>query len=58
MKTWARDMYLHLDTNSTHDKEFEIQTRNFLTWIEGFKSDSFYFDGNLINQALDALLGL
>jgi hypothetical protein len=54
MKTWARDMYLHLDTNSTHDKEFKIQTRNFLTWIEGFKSDSFYFDGNLINQALDA----
>jgi hypothetical protein len=38
MKTWTRDMYLHLDTNSTLDEEFEVQTRNFLTWIEGFKS--------------------
>jgi hypothetical protein len=47
-------MYLHLDTNSTHDEEFEVQTRNFLTWIEGFKSNFFYFDWNLINQALDA----
>jgi hypothetical protein len=27
-------------TNSTHGKEFEVQSRNFLTWIEGFKLKS------------------
>jgi hypothetical protein len=31
-ETWERDFYLHLDGNSTHEKEFEVQTRNFLTW--------------------------
>jgi hypothetical protein len=29
---WTRDFYLNLVTNSTHEEEFEIQTRNFLTW--------------------------
>jgi hypothetical protein len=34
-ETWTRDLYLHLVTNSTHDEEFEVQSRNLLTWIEG-----------------------
>jgi hypothetical protein len=29
---WTRDFYLNLVTNSTHEEEFEIETRNFLTW--------------------------
>jgi hypothetical protein len=36
-ETWTRDFYLHLVTNSTHDEEFEIQTRNFLTLSRRFK---------------------
>jgi hypothetical protein len=28
---------LHLDTNSTHEEEFEVQIRNFLTWSERFE---------------------
>jgi hypothetical protein len=34
-KTWTRDLYLHLETSSTHGKEFKVQTRTLLTWIEG-----------------------
>jgi hypothetical protein len=30
-EAWTRDFYLNLVTNSTHEEEFEIQTRNFLT---------------------------
>jgi hypothetical protein len=29
-ETWTRDLHLHLVTNSTHGKEFEVQTKNFL----------------------------
>jgi hypothetical protein len=28
-ETWTRDLYLHLVTNSTHGREFKVQTRNF-----------------------------
>jgi hypothetical protein len=31
-ETWTGDFCLHLDTNSTHEEEFEVQIRNFLTW--------------------------
>jgi hypothetical protein len=34
-ETWTKDLNLNLVTNSTHEKEFEVQFRNFLTWIEG-----------------------
>jgi hypothetical protein len=30
---WTRDFYLYLVNNSIHGKEFEVQTKNFLTWI-------------------------
>jgi hypothetical protein len=43
-KTWSRDLYLHLVINSTLGKEFEVQPRNFLTWIESFNQIAFYFD--------------
>jgi hypothetical protein len=32
-------LYLHLVTNSTHGEEFEVQSRNFLTWIECLNQD-------------------
>jgi hypothetical protein len=28
---------LHLDDRSTHEKEFEVEIRNFLTWPRRFK---------------------
>jgi hypothetical protein len=31
-ETWIKVFCLHLVTNSTHDEEFDVQTRNFLTW--------------------------
>jgi hypothetical protein len=40
---WKRLLYLHLLTNSTLGEEFEIQCRNFLTWIE-INSNFFCFD--------------
>jgi hypothetical protein len=30
---WARYLYLHLVTKSTHGEEFDVQSRNFLTQI-------------------------
>jgi hypothetical protein len=30
---WTNDFCLYLVTNSTHGKEFEVQTRNFLACI-------------------------
>jgi hypothetical protein len=39
-ETWRRYLYLHLVSNSTHGEEFEVQSRNFLTWIEGLKLKS------------------
>jgi hypothetical protein len=37
-------LYLHLVTNSTHGEEFEIQSRNFLTWIKSLNLNPFDFD--------------
>jgi hypothetical protein len=34
----TRYLYLHLVTYSTHGEEFEVQSRNFLTRIQKFKS--------------------
>jgi hypothetical protein len=34
---WAKDIRLHLDDNSTRENEFEVQTRNSLTWSCRFK---------------------
>jgi hypothetical protein len=31
-ETWTRDLQLHLVSNSTQVKEFEVQTKNFFTW--------------------------
>jgi hypothetical protein len=31
-------VYLHLVTNSTHEEEFEVKSKNFLTRIQKFKS--------------------
>jgi hypothetical protein len=39
-ETWTGEFYLYLGTNSTHGEEFEVQSRNFLTWIEGLKLNS------------------
>jgi hypothetical protein len=36
-ETWAKDFCLHLDDDSTHGKEFVVQTRNFLTCYGRFK---------------------
>jgi hypothetical protein len=36
-KTWAKDFCLHLDDDLTHEKEFEVQTRNILTCSGRFK---------------------
>jgi hypothetical protein len=41
---WTRYLYLHLVTNSTHGEEFELQSRNFLTWIESLNRIPFDFD--------------
>jgi hypothetical protein len=38
-ETWKRDLYLHLVTNSTLGKEFEVQSRNSLTWIDGLNQN-------------------
>jgi hypothetical protein len=40
MRSWTRYLYLYLVSNSTHGEEFEVQSRNFLTWIEGLKLKS------------------
>jgi hypothetical protein len=32
-ETWTTDFYLHLADHSTHEEEFDIQTRNSLTWL-------------------------
>jgi hypothetical protein len=31
-ETWTKEFHLNLVTNSTHEEEFEIETKNFLTW--------------------------
>jgi hypothetical protein len=33
VETWTRELYLNLVTNSIHGEEFQVQTRNFLTWM-------------------------
>jgi hypothetical protein len=31
-ETWTEGFCLHLVTNSIHDEEFDVQSRNFLSW--------------------------
>jgi hypothetical protein len=38
MKLGSRSPVWNLVTNSTHDDEFEVETRNFLTWSWRFDS--------------------
>jgi hypothetical protein len=51
-KTWTRDFYLRLDTNSTHEEEFEIEIRKFLDMLSKILNRiSFISIGVLINQS-------